>query len=101
MNLASFVERHARSIIVVALALAVAGGFAARALLATCDGASVSAAVSDSIAGLFARTGAAATAAGLRPDDDRSPLAPWLLGGALVLLIGELFARRGSVEIVS
>jgi hypothetical protein len=73
----------------------------ARALLAPCDGASVSAAVSDSIAGLFARTGAAATAAALRPDDDRSPLAPWLLGGALVLLIGELFARRGSVEIVS
>jgi len=73
----------------------------ARALLAPCDGANVGAAVSDSIARQFARPGPAAAAAALRPDDDRSPLAPWLLGGALVLLIGELFARRGSVETVS
>jgi aerotolerance regulator-like protein len=72
----------------------------AHALLAPCDGSNVSAAVADSTAGLFARPGPAAPAAALRPDDDRSPLAPWLLGGALLLLIGELFARRGSVETV-
>jgi hypothetical protein len=73
----------------------------ARVLLAPCDGANVGAAASDSTARLFTRSGAAATAAAIRPDDDRSPLAPWLLGGALLLLVGELFARRGSVEIVS
>jgi hypothetical protein len=70
----------------------------AHALLAPCDGANISAAASDSTARIFARPGPAAPAASLRPDDDRSPLAPWLLGGALLLLIGEIFARRGSVE---
>jgi hypothetical protein len=73
----------------------------AHALLAPCDGANISAAASDSTARLFARTGPAAPAASLRPGDDRSPLAPWLLGGALLLLVGEIFARRGSVEMVS
>ncbi len=73
----------------------------AYALLAPCDGASISTAVSDSTARMFARPGPAAPSASLRPDDDRSPLAPWLLGGALLLLIGELFARRGAAETVA
>jgi hypothetical protein len=72
-----------------------------RALLAPCDGFGVDAPVPDSVASLFARTGAAATAAALRPGDDRSPLAPWLLGAALILLVGELLARRGAVEVAS
>ncbi len=71
------------------------------ALLAPCEGVSLSAAASDSTARLFARPGPAAPAAALRSDDDRSPLAPWLLGAALLLLVGEIFARRGSVEMVS
>ena len=73
----------------------------AHALFAPCGGAGISAAVSDSTARLFERPGPAAPAASLRSDDDRSPLAPWLLGGALLLLIGELFARRGAAERVA
>jgi hypothetical protein len=68
----------------------------ARALLAPCDGASVSAPAPDSVARRFGRGGAAAVAAAVRPADESSPLAPWLLGAALLLLAGELFVRRGS-----
>jgi hypothetical protein len=70
----------------------------ARSLLAPCDGAGSGARAPDSLATLFARAGAAATAAALRSSDESSPLAPWLLGAALVLLAGELAVRRGSVE---
>ncbi|MFI5231730.1 MAG: BatA domain-containing protein [Gemmatimonadales bacterium] len=68
-------------------------GFA-RVLLAPCAGASISSPVPDSVARRFARGGAAAVAASIRPPDERSPLAPWLLGAALLLLAGELIVRR-------
>jgi hypothetical protein len=70
----------------------------ARALLAPCEGAGVGGAVPDSVARAFVRTGAAASAASLRAADGRSPLAPWLIAGALALLAGELIMRRGAVR---
>ncbi|MGH7654624.1 MAG: hypothetical protein ACREN6_08175, partial [Gemmatimonadaceae bacterium] len=73
----------------------------ARALLAPCAGAGVSAPAPDSVARRFARGGPAAVAASLRPADESSPLAPWLLGVALLLLVGELFVRRGSDSVAT
>ncbi|HEX7546410.1 MAG TPA: hypothetical protein VF368_06765, partial [Gemmatimonadaceae bacterium] len=70
----------------------------ARSLLAPCDGAPTGVAVSDSVAKLFERLGAAATAAAFRSTDERSPLAPWLLGAGLLLLAGELFVRGVAAE---
>jgi hypothetical protein len=70
----------------------------ARALVAECGGASAGAAIADSVAKSFVHAGPAATAAALRSADESSPLAPWLFGAALLLLIGELFIRRGSAE---
>lgn len=73
-------------------------GAVARSLLAPCDGANLWAAASDSLAKLFERPGAAATAAALRSTDEDSPLAPWLLAVALLLLACELVVRRVPVE---
>lgn len=73
----------------------------ARALLAPCDGASVAGPAADSLAQRFGRGGAAATAAAVRAADERSPLAPWLLGAALLLLVGELFVRRGAEAVTA
>ncbi len=73
----------------------------ARALAAECSGASVGAAVDDSIVKSFTRGGPAAAAAALRGADESSPLAPWLFGAALLLLIGELFVRRGPSAVAA
>ena len=73
----------------------------ARELLAPCRGASAGAPASDSIARSFSRAGAAATAAALRSSDESSPLAPWLLAAALLLLAGELFVRRGAAAVAA
>jgi hypothetical protein len=73
----------------------------AQSLLAPCDGAPMGTVLSDSIAKSFARSGAAATAAALRSTDESSPLTPWLLVAALLLLAGELFVRRGAMAVVS
>jgi hypothetical protein len=73
----------------------------ARALLAPCEGAGTGAAVSDSVARAFARTGPAAPAASLKAPDDGSPLAPWLIGAALLLLGAELFVRRGTARVAA
>ena len=73
----------------------------AQSLLAPCEGANSAAPASDSVAKLFARSGAAATAAALRSTDERSPLAPWLLAAALLLLGGELFLRRDATAAAS
>ncbi|HEV8410733.1 MAG TPA: BatA domain-containing protein [Gemmatimonadaceae bacterium] len=70
----------------------------ARALLAECSGAAMGAPAADSVAKSFARPGPAATAAALRSGEENSPLAPWLFGAALLLLVGELFVRRGAAE---
>jgi hypothetical protein len=70
----------------------------ARALLAGCSASRAGAAISDSAAKSFSRAGAAATASALRGGDESSPLAPWLTGAALLLLIGELFVRRDASE---
>ncbi len=70
----------------------------AQALLAPCYPSQTSTAAPDSIAKLFAHPGGAATATVLRASDESSPLAPWLLGAALFLLIGESFVRRGPAE---
>ncbi len=69
----------------------------ARSLLAPCADAISASPVADSLAESFVRAGPAATAASLRGGDESSPLAPWLFGAALLLLIGELFMRRGPV----
>ncbi len=68
----------------------------ARALLAPCDAAVVAVAVPDSIVKAIARAGPAAAASALRSTDESSPLAPWLLGAALILLLGELALRRDA-----
>lgn len=73
----------------------------AQSLLAPCGGAGSGRAVSDSIAKSFARSGAAATASSLRSADERSPLTPWLLAAALLLLTGEVFVRRGATAVAS
>lgn len=70
----------------------------ARSLLAPCGGAGGEAAP-DSIAGQFTHGGPAATASALRTADESSPLAPWLLAAALLLLAAELFVRRGNAEV--
>jgi aerotolerance regulator-like protein len=72
----------------------------ARSLLAPCGGAAGGAA-SDSIAREFTRSGPAAMASALRTADESSPLAPWLLAGALLLLAAELFVRRASAEVAA
>jgi hypothetical protein len=69
-------------------------GAVAGALLAPCDAEAAGAAIPDSLARTFARAGPAATAAALRSTEESSPLAPWLLGAALVVLLGELMLRR-------
>ncbi len=71
----------------------------ARALLGACDGVRAARAVPDSVARIFSRGGAAATAASLEASDDQSPLAPWLIAAALLLLVGELVVRRGGAEV--
>ena len=71
----------------------------ARALLAPCDAAVVGAVATDSLVKAFARAGPAATAAALRSTDESSPLAPWLLGAALLLLLGELALRRDAAAV--
>jgi hypothetical protein len=73
----------------------------ARALLAPCDGVGAGAAASDSVGRAFARTGPAAPAASLQAPDEGSPLAPWLIGAALVLLGAELFVRRGTARVAA
>jgi hypothetical protein len=73
----------------------------AQSLLGPCDGAIVGTALSDSLARSFARSGPAATAAALRSSDENSPLTPWLLAAALLLLTGELFVRRGATAVAS
>jgi Aerotolerance regulator N-terminal len=65
----------------------------AREFFAPCDG-ETPAAISDSAAARFSRGGAAANASVLRLADDRSPLAPWLIAAAMLLLAGEFFVRR-------
>jgi predicted TIM-barrel enzyme len=64
----------------------------ARELFAPCE--SVGAAVPDSVARTFSRPGPAATAAVLRAANATSPLAPWLVGAAILLLAGEMYVRR-------
>jgi hypothetical protein len=71
-----------------------------RALVAPCEGGGASPAVPDSVGRLFARGGAAASASAIRSSADRAPLAPWLAGAALIMLIGELvLRRRGAREV--
>jgi hypothetical protein len=70
----------------------------ARFLVAACAGSHTSAAVSDSVAKTFARGGQAASAAAFRSGDEPSPLAPWLLGAALLILAGELLVRGAPAE---
>jgi hypothetical protein len=70
----------------------------ARFLLAPCDGTPTGSAAPDSVAKLFERRGTAATAAAFRSTDEKSPLAPWLLGAAMLILAGELFVRRVVAE---
>jgi hypothetical protein len=72
----------------------------ARSLLAPCGGA-VGAAASDSIALAFMHSGPAATASALRTADESSPLAPWLLAAALLLLGAELYVRRDSAGVTA
>ncbi len=74
-------------------------GAVARVLLAPCEGANTGAALSDSMAKSFARGGPAATAAALRSADESAPLAPWLFGAALLLLLGELVMRRDAAPV--
>jgi hypothetical protein len=50
--------------------------------------------VADSLISSLARAGAAAEARLLRSDDESSPLAPWLVGAALLVLSAEWLARR-------
>ena len=68
----------------------------ARALFAPCAAARVFASAPDSTVRQFGRAGPAATAAAVRSTDESTPLSPWLIGAALLLLVGELFVRRGS-----
>jgi hypothetical protein len=74
-------------------------GAIARALFAPCENANVADAAPDSVARTFARAGAAASATALRSSDERSPLAPWLVAAALLLLIGELAVRRDAAPV--
>jgi aerotolerance regulator-like protein len=73
----------------------------ARSLLAPCADAISASPVADSVAKSFVRAGPAATAASLRGGDESSPLAPWLFGAALLLVIGELFVRRGPSAVAA
>ncbi len=73
----------------------------AQSLLAPCGDANSSVPASDSVAQLFARNGPAAAAGSLRSTDESSPLAPWILAAALLLLAGELFVRRGAMAVTA
>ena len=53
-------------------------------------------AASDSIVSSLVRGGAAASARLFAADDESSPLAPWLLGVAMLALVAEWFVRRRS-----
>ena len=68
----------------------------ARALFAPCEAARVFAPAPDSTVVRFSRAGPAAAAAAVRSPDETTPLSPWLIGGALVLLAAELLVRRRS-----
>ncbi len=70
----------------------------ARSLVGACQGANLGAPAGDSTVKSFSRGGAAATAASLHSEDEKSSLAPWLLAAALLLLVWELFARRRTGE---
>jgi hypothetical protein len=70
----------------------------ARSLLAACAGTNVAEAVSDSVAQGYSRGGAAAPATLLRSASDASPLAAWLVGLAALLLVGEIFVRKGPLR---
>jgi len=70
----------------------------ARSLLAPCEWADAGGPAPDSVVRVFARPGAAATAAAVRSSDARSPFSPWLLAASLLLLAGESLVRGGRVE---
>jgi hypothetical protein len=74
-------------------------GIAAR-LLAPCGAAMGGGrrAAGDSLAGSLARGGAAAVAAAFIEREQRSIVAPWLAGAALLLLVGEMWVRRAKGE---
>ena len=76
------------------LALRPAFGAFVRGLLGPCGGAVDLAPVPDSVRALLAGRGALLATASLPPADERSALAPWLIGAALLLALVELFARR-------
>jgi hypothetical protein len=65
----------------------------ARQLLGPCSGASTSVAASDSVVSRLRRL-ALSRAPAVPATDPESPVAPWLAAAALLLLAGELFARR-------
>ena len=73
----------------------------ARSLFAACDGAPAGVPASDSVVRVFGRGGAAAGASDLHSIDERSALAPWLLGAAMLLLAGETLSRRRGGAVVS
>jgi hypothetical protein len=65
----------------------------ARQLLGPCSSASTSVAASDSVVSRLRRL-ALSRAPAVPATDPESPVAPWLAAAALLLLAGELFARR-------
>ena len=67
-------------------------------LLAPCGGAAAAAGARDSIAAALTRSGAPAPAAAFEDRTVPSPVAPWLIGAALVLLMSEWWVRRSRPE---
>jgi hypothetical protein len=67
----------------------------ARQLMGPCGNRTTSVAASDSVVNGFQRL-ARSTAPTIRATDHDSPVAPWLAGAALLLLVGELLARRAA-----
>jgi hypothetical protein len=63
-------------------------------LLAPCGGLMSGLLAPDSIAGAFSRIGVPAAAAAFEDQSSPSRLAPWLIAGALLLLLVEWWARR-------
>ena len=70
----------------------------ANELLAPCGGAAAAAAAPDSVAARLARPGPSAPAKAFEDRAIPSPLAPWLIGAALLLLVSEWWIRRSRLQ---
>jgi hypothetical protein len=84
------------------LVLRPAFGRLVRALVAPCEAVAGGLAADSSVVATLAGDGTLASHDAIRPPDDvATPLVPWLLAAAIILVLLELFVRRGSAPMWS